>query len=118
EIEREAIKRENDDKKVQELSEEIANLSSERDSLRAKWKSEKGLVDSINNYGEQIESFRLEADQAERAGDYGRVAELRYGKIKEAQDEVENLKNKLAEQQSGDRMLKEEVTADDIAGVV
>ncbi len=118
EIEREAIKRENDEKKVKELSEEIANLSGERDSLRAKWKAEKDLVDAINNQGEQIENFKLEADQAERAGDYGKVAELRYGKIKEAQDQVEKLKKQLSETQVDNRMLKEEVTSEDIAGVV
>ena len=118
EIEREAIKRENDEKKVKELSEEIANLSGERDSLRARWKAEKDLVDAINNQGEQIENYKLEADQAERAGDYGKVAELRYGKIKEAQDEVERLKKQLAEIQVDNRMLKEEVTSEDIAGVV
>jgi ATP-dependent Clp protease ATP-binding subunit ClpB len=118
EIEREAIKRENDDKKVKELSEEIANLSGERDSLKARWKAEKDLVDAINNQGEQIENFKLEADQAERAGDYGKVAELRYGKIKEAQDKVEELKQQLANTQVDNRMLKEEVTAEDIAGVV
>ena len=118
EIEREAIKRENDTKKVQELSEDIANLSSERDSLRAKWQGEKDLVDAINNKIEQIEDHKLEAEQAERAGDYGRVAELRYGKIKEVQDEVEKLKKELEERQSDSRMLKEEVTAEDIAGVV
>ena len=118
EIEREAIKRENDEKKVKELSEDIANLSNERDSLRARWKAEKDLVDAINNQGEQIENFKLEADQAERAGDYGKVAELRYGKIKEAQDQVEVLKKQLSETQHDNRMLKEEVTAEDIAGVV
>ena len=118
EIEREAIKRENDVKKVQELSEEIANLSAERDSLRASWQGEKDLVDGINNQVEQIENYKLEAEQAERAGDYGRVAEIRYGKIKEAQDRVEVLKAELAERQVDSRMLKEEVTADDIAGVV
>lgn len=118
EIEREAIKRENDDKKVNELSEEIANLSTERDSLRARWKAEKDLVEAINNQGEQIENFKLEADQAERAGDYGKVAELRYGKIKEAQDRVEELKKQLADTQVDNRMLKEEVTSEDIAGVV
>lgn len=118
EIEREAIKRENDEKKVQELSEEIANLSADRDSLRAAWQGEKDLVDGINSLVEQIENYKLEAEQAERAGDYGRVAEIRYGKIKEAQDKVERLKAELAEKQSDSRMLKEEVTSDDIAGVV
>jgi ATP-dependent Clp protease ATP-binding subunit ClpB len=118
EIEREAIKREKDDKKVKELSEEIANLSAERDELKAKWQGEKDLVDAVNNQLEQIEQYKLEAEQAERAGDYGRVAEIRYGKIKEAQDQVEKLKVNLENQQSQSRMLKEEVTADDIAGVV
>src|ERR1700756_2549854 len=118
EIEREAIKREKDDKRVKELSEEIANLSAKRDSLRAQWKSEKDVVDSINQKVEKIENYKLEAEQAERAGDYGKVAELRYGRIKEAQDEVEKLKATLAENQKDHRMLKEEVTAEDIAGVV
>ncbi|WGQ08906.1 ATP-dependent chaperone ClpB [Pedobacter gandavensis] len=118
EIEREAIKRENDDKKVKSLGEEIANLSAERDQLKAKWQGEKDLVDAINAESEQIEHYKLEADQAERAGDYGKVAEIRYGKIKESQDKVEQLKAKLEGQQSESRMLKEEVTADDIAGVV
>lgn len=118
EIEREAIKREKDDKKVKELSKEIANLSAERDQLKAKWQGEKDLVDGVNAQLEQIENYKLEADQAERAGDYGRVAEIRYGKIKEAQDKVEKLKIDLESQQSDSRMLKEEVTADDIAGVV
>ncbi|MFI5453571.1 ATP-dependent chaperone ClpB [Pedobacter sp. UC225_61] len=118
EIEREAIKREKDDKKVKELSEEIANLSAERDELKAKWQGEKDLVDAVNNQLEQIEHYKLEAEQAERAGDYGKVAEIRYGKIKEAQDKVEQLKVDLENQQSDSRMLKEEVTADDIAGVV
>jgi len=118
EIEREAIKREKDTKKVDELSKEIANLSTERDSLRAAWQSEKTLVDSINQELEQIENYKIEADQAERAGDYGRVAEIRYGRIKESQDKVETLKKELSEKQVDSRMLKEEVTAEDIAGVV
>ncbi|WP_353130950.1 ATP-dependent Clp protease ATP-binding subunit, partial [Parapedobacter pyrenivorans] len=118
EIEREAIKREKDTKKVEELSKEIANLSAERDSLRAAWQSEKSLVDNINQELEQIETYKIEADQAERAGDYGRVAEIRYGRIKESQDKVELLKKELAEKQGDTRMLKEEVTAEDIAGVV
>ncbi|MES2456977.1 MAG: ATP-dependent chaperone ClpB [Bacteroidota bacterium] len=118
EIEREAIKREGDTKKVMSLGEEIANMSAERDEIKAKWQGEKDLVDNINNELEQIENYKLEADQAERAGDYGKVAEIRYGKIKEAQDKAELLKVELAAQQSESRMLKEEVTADDIAGVV
>jgi ATP-dependent Clp protease ATP-binding subunit ClpB len=118
EIEREAIRREKDDRKVNELSEEIANLSADRDSLRAKWQGEKDLVDGINIKVEQIENYKQEAEQAERAGDYGKVAELRYGTIVKAQKEVEDLKAALLENQSDSRMLKEEVTADDIAGVV
>ncbi|MEJ5055750.1 ATP-dependent chaperone ClpB [Sphingobacterium sp. MYb382] len=118
EIEREAIKRENDDKKVKELSETIANLSSERDSLKAAWQEEKSLVDRVNQEVQNIENYKLEAEQAERAGDYGKVAELRYGKIKEAQDHAEKLKVELTEKQSSSRMLKEEVTSDDIADVV
>jgi len=118
EIEREAIKRENDDKKVKELSETIANLSSERDSLKEAWQEEKSLVDRVNQEVQNIENYKLEAEQAERAGDYGKVAELRYGKIKEAQDHAEKLKVELTEKQSSSRMLKEEVTSDDIADVV
>lgn len=118
EIEREAIKREGDPKKVKSLAEEIANMSAERDEIKAKWQGEKDLVDNINNELEQVENYKLEADQAERAGDYGKVAEIRYGKIKEAQDKVVLLKTQLEGLQSESRMLKEEVTADDIAGVV
>lgn len=118
EIEREAIKREDDDKKVAELSREISNLSGERDSLRAVWQEEKSLVDTVNQLIESIEDYKLEADQAERAGDYGKVAEIRYGRIKEAQSEVDRLKVELEEKQASGRMLKEEVTSDDIADVV
>ncbi len=118
EIEREAIRREKDESKVAELSEEIANLSADRDALRAEWQSEKQLVDNINQELELIENLKLEATQAERAGDYGKVAEIRYGRIKESQDKVETLKAELAEKQIDSRMLKEEVTAEDIAGVV
>ena len=118
EIEREAIKREKDIRKVEELSKEIANLSAERDDFKAKWHAEKDLVDAVNLQAEQIEQFKLEAQQAERAGDYGRVAEIRYGKIKEAEDKVKQLKADLESKQSDSRMLKEEVTADDIADVV
>jgi ATP-dependent Clp protease ATP-binding subunit ClpB len=118
EIEREAIKREKDTKREKELDEEIANLAAERNSLRAKWQAEKDLVDGVNLKVEQIENYKLEAEQAERAGDYGRVAELRYGTIVKAQKEVEDLKAALLANQSDSRMLKEEVTADDIAGVV
>jgi ATP-dependent Clp protease ATP-binding subunit ClpB len=118
EIEREAIKREKDSKKVKSLSEEIANLSAERDQIKAKWQGEKDLVDNINKQLQHIEQYKLEAEQAERAGDYGKVAELRYGKIKEAQDTADKLKVTLESQQGENRLLKEEVTADDIAAVV
>lgn len=118
EIEREAIKRESDEAKVKDLTETIANLSSERDSLKAVWQEEKSLVDNINQEIENIENFKREAEQAERAGDYGRVAELRYGRIKEAQERVENLKEELTKHQADSRMLREEVTSEDIADVV
>src|SRR5690606_14738709 len=101
-----------------ELSETIANLSSQRDALKAEWQSEKTLVDRVNQEVQNIENYKLEANQAERQGDYGKVAELRYGKIKEAQDTVEKLKAELNEKQKSSRMLKEEVTAEDIADVV
>src|SRR5690606_11042087 len=118
EIEREAIKRENDEKKVAELSETIANLSTERDALKAVWQAEKTLVDQVNQEIQNIEDYKFEAEQAVRAGDYGKVAELRYGKIKEAQDKVEKLKAELTEKRQTSRMLKEEVTSEDIADVV
>lgn len=118
EIEREAIKREKDEKKLKDLSEVIANLTEERNNLRAKWTSEKELVEGIQNKMQEIENFKMEAEQAERAGDYGKVAELRYGRIKEAETKVEELKHRLEDFQSNSRMLKEEVTAEDIAGVV
>jgi ATP-dependent Clp protease ATP-binding subunit ClpB len=116
EIEREAIKREGDEKKLKELNEEIANLSEERNAFRAKWNAEKELVNQIQEHIDMIEQYKLEAEQAERASDYGKVAELRYGKIKEAEAKVAELKVKL--ESSTSRIMKEEVTAEDIAGVV
>jgi ATP-dependent Clp protease ATP-binding subunit ClpB len=118
EIEREAIKRENDTKKVTILSQEIANMSTQRDEIKAKWQGEKDLVDNVNNKIEEIEDLKQTADQAERAGDYGKVAEIRYGKIKDAQTQLAALQTQLASKTTDSRMLKEEVTADDIAGVV
>ncbi len=118
EIEREAIKREKDERKVSELSKDIADLTSERDELKAKWQGEKDLVDNLNSKIEKIEDLKLEAEQAERSGDYGKVAEIRYGRIKETQEEVEKLKTELHSKTSDSRMLKEEVTSEDIAGVV
>lgn len=118
EIEREAIKREGDSDKVDELSEEIANLQSERNTLRAQWKSEKDVVEGIQTAKQEIEHLKLEAEQAERAGDFGKVAEIRYGKIKETEARIESLNQKLQEQQAGKSMVKEEVDSEDIAGVV
>ena len=118
EIEREAIKRENDKKKLESLNNEIANLSEERDSLKAKWQSEKVIVDGIQSNKKKIEDLRLEAEQAERAGDFGRVAEIRYGKIKEIEDELNKLKLELGEKQRESSLVKEEVGNEDIAEVV
>ncbi|WP_207435170.1 ATP-dependent chaperone ClpB [Sabulibacter ruber] len=118
EIEREAIRRENDKEKENLLSKEIADLSETRDALRAKWQSEKQVIEGIQKQKEAIEQFRLEAEHAERAGDYGRVAELRYGKIQEAEAKLRELQQQVQEQQNGDHMLQEEVTSEDIAEVV
>ncbi|MEE4198190.1 MAG: ATP-dependent chaperone ClpB [Bacteroidales bacterium] len=118
EIEREAIKREGDQKKVTELSEIIANLSDERNQMRSKWENEKSVIDHIQKNKELIDQFKLEAEQAERDGDYGRVAEIRYGKIKEANAQVEKLKEELVQLQSDTAMIKEEVEDEDIAEIV
>lgn len=118
EIEREAIKREGDKKKVSELSKILADLSDERNKMRAKWENEKSIVNQIQSNKELIEKFKLEAEQAERDGDYGRVAEIRYGKIKEANAQVEKLQKEFEEMQSESSMIKEEVESEDIAEVV
>lgn len=119
EIEREAIKRENDTKKLEDLNKEIAELLDKRTSLTAKWKSEKEVVEGIQKVKEQIENFKFEAEQAERNGDYGKVAEIRYGKIKEAETQLKTFESKLAEmQQDGSQMIKEEVGSEDIAEVI
>ena len=118
EIEREAIKRENDQKKLSSLSEEIANLEQDRSSLRSKWQSEKDVLDQIQKNKQLIDDYKFEAEQAERTGDFGKVAELRYGKIKDAETEIETLRAQLIDTQSGKAMIKEEVDAEDIAGVV
>ena len=118
EIEREAIKREGDKKKVNELSEIIANLSDERNQMRSKWENEKSIIGQIQKNKELIDQFKLEAEQAERDGDYGRVAEIRYGKIKEADANVEKLKEELIQYQSETAMIKEEVESEDIAEIV
>tara|TARA_R110000850_G_scaffold277086_1_gene422437 strand:+ start:182076 stop:184676 length:2601 start_codon:yes stop_codon:yes gene_type:complete len=116
EIEIEAIKREKDESKLKSLRSELGNLKEERNELNAKWKSEKEVVDSIQNIKTNIEEYKLEAERAEREGDYGKVAELRYGKIKEAQEKLEEQQKLVAEQESS--MIKEEVTHEDIAEVV
>ncbi|RYZ80824.1 MAG: AAA family ATPase, partial [Proteobacteria bacterium] len=117
EIEREAIKREHDEAKLKDLNTQIANLSVERDTYKAKWNEEKELVEKIQNGKAAIEEYKQEADQAERNGDYGRVAELRYGKIKEQETEISKLTEELGEL-SEKRLLKEEVDAEDIADSV
>ena len=118
EIEIEAIKREKDEVKLKTLHSDLANLKEERNEINAKWKSEKDVVDNIQNIKQNIENFKLEAERAERDGDYGKVAELRYGKIKEAQEELEKFQKELKENQSENSLIKEEVTYDDIAEVV
>ncbi|MDP2176130.1 MAG: ATP-dependent chaperone ClpB [Bacteroidota bacterium] len=118
EIEREAIKKENDVEKLNKLNEDLANLSEERNSINARWKREKEVVEQIQASKGQIETFKNEADQAERNGDFGKVAELRYGKIKEAEQNVIELQKKLSEIQGDKAMVKEEVDAEDIAEVV
>ncbi|MBO0324187.1 ATP-dependent chaperone ClpB [Muricauda sp. CAU 1633] len=118
EIEIEAIKRENDKAKLQTLNLELANLKEDRKEIFAKWESEKTVVDNIQKTKEDIENYKLEAERAERNGDYGKVAELRYGKIKEAQEKLDKLEDELAEQQTAGTLIKEEVTYEDIAEVV
>ncbi len=118
EIEREAIKREKDEKKLEELSKDIAELSEERNGLKAKWQQEKDIVDKIQQQKGDIEQFKLQAEQAEREGDYGRVAELRYGKIKESETNLIALEGDLKKLDAGKRLMKEEVDAEDIAEIV
>jgi len=118
EIEIEAIKRENDTAKLKILNVDLANFKEERNEVFAKWEGEKKVVDTIQKTKQDIEDFKLEAERAERNGDYGKVAELRYGKIKDAQEQLEKLQNNLAEQQQSGTLIKEEVTNEDIAEVV
>jgi len=118
EIEREAIKREKDHAKLNDLGEEIANLSEERDGLKAKWEAERNLVEQIQRDKLLIEELRFEADRAEREGDYGKVAEIRYGKIKEAEERLRETQKDLAGEQSTTKLIKEEVDEDEIADVV
>lgn len=118
EIEIEAIKREKDESKLKNLRSELANIKEERNEMNAKWMSEKEVVDNIQIAKSNIEEFKLEAERAEREGNYGKVAEIRYGKIKEAQEELEKLQKELQANQSGSSLIKEEVTYEDIAEVV
>ncbi|MBQ4003796.1 MAG: AAA family ATPase, partial [Bacteroidaceae bacterium] len=118
EIEREAIKREGDSEKLEKLNGEIAELQEEVNAFKAKWKGEKELVNRIQQNKQQIEQLKFEAERAEREGNYGRVAEIRYGKLKELEDEIARIQEQLREAQGASAMVKEEVTADDIADVV
>jgi len=118
EIEREAIRRENDEEKLHNLTMEISNLGEERNRLKSKWQSEKNVVENIQAEVKNIESYKFEAEQAERAGDYGKVAELRYGKIKSAERHVDELKQQLKDLQVDSAMINEEVDSEQIAEIV
>ena len=118
EIEREAIKRERDEDKLRELSAEIGNLSVSRDTLKAKWKQEKELVEKVQNAKAAIENLKLAAEKAEREGQYGQVAEIRYGKIKEQERVIDEFSGELSKMNAGSRLMKEEVDAEDIAEAV
>ncbi len=119
EIEREAIKRENDERRLSELNEEIANMSEKRNEIKAHWQAEKEVAEKVQNLKEAVEQFKLEADQAERTGDYGKVAEIRYGRIKDAEAKRDELMKQLhVMQEEKGAMIKEEVDSEDIAEVV
>ena len=118
EIEREAIKRENDTEKIALLDKEIAELKEQETSFKAKWESEKNLVNKIQQDKEEIEHLKFEADRAEREGNYERVAEIRYSRLKALEDDIKNIQQQLQATQGGDAMIREEVTAEDIAEVV
>ncbi len=118
EIEREAIRREKDKEKEKKLSKAIAELSEARDNIKAKWENEKAIIQGIQNEKENIEQYKLEAEQAERSGDLGRVAELRYGKVQQSESRLEELKEQMSSIQANTPLLKEEVESDDIAEVV
>ena len=118
EIEREAIKREKDEPKLKQLNKEIAELKEHENSLKAKWQSEKTLVNKIQQNKQQIEQLKFEADKAEREGDYGKVAEIRYGKLQALNDEIDEIQKELHQMQGDAAMIKEEVDAEDIADVV
>lgn len=118
EIEREAIKRENDTAKLQQLNSEIAELQEKEKDLRAKWEGEKEVLAKIQADKQEMEQLKFEAERAEREGDYGRVAEIRYGKLKQLQDDIDRRQDELKNRQGAEAMVKEEVTPDDIADVV
>ncbi len=118
EIEREAIKREGQDEKVSALGEELANLNDRKSGLKAKWQAEKDVIDRIQNAKTSIEQLKIDAERAEREGDFGKVAEIRYGKLKEAEQAIEDGKKELAELQADSKMIKEEVDPEEIADVV
>ncbi len=118
EIEREAIKREKDDEKLERLGKEIAELREQENSYKAKWQGEKALVDKIQQNKQVIEQLKFEAERAEREGDYGKVAEIRYGKLQALNNEINHIQEQLKQQQGDAAMIKEEVTAEDIADVV
>ncbi len=118
EIEREAIKRENDESKLKELSVEIGNLSVERDTLKSKWKQEKELVEKVQNAKSEIENLKVQAEKAEREGNYGLVAEIRYGKMKQQEKIIDDYSSQLASISENSRLMKEEVDAEDIAEAV
>ena len=118
EIEREAIKREKDEPKLQQLNKEIAELKEQETSYKAKWQSEKELVNKIQQNKQEIEQLKFEADKAEREGDYGKVAEIRYGKLQALENEIKDIQEDLKHKQGDNAMIKEEVTAEDIADVV
>ena len=118
EIEREAIKREDDKQKLEQLNKEIADLKDEETKQKAQWESEKSLINKIQQDKIDIENLKFEADKAEREGDYGKVAEIRYGKIKEKEADIKDVQEKLHNMQGGAAMIKEEVDSDDIAEVV
>jgi ATP-dependent Clp protease ATP-binding subunit ClpB len=118
EIEIEAIKRENDKKKLGTLNEELSNLKEQRTEFKAKWQSEKEIVDKITARKREIENFKLEAERFEREGDYGKVAEIRYGKIKATEDAIKKLEGDLSKISADKRILQEEVTSEDIAAIV
>jgi ATP-dependent Clp protease ATP-binding subunit ClpB len=118
EIEREAIKREKDEEKLAQLNKEISELKDQETNFKAKWQSERELVNRIQQHKQEMEQLKFEADKAEREGDYGRVAEIRYGKLKNLEAEIAAIQHQLKDQQGGSAMIKEEVTADDIADVV